>query len=222
MKFRICRNQPWRVLHPNKKPYALCDPMKIASKFVLCLLFCAAPAWAQLPVPAGVGPAMDASLGYSYLRSTTPLSAGIGFHGVDASLTEAITPRFSVREDCGYLRAPNAVGSGYHSDVLSYLVGPVFYPRRDPRLVTYVHVLLGGAKITGSVPFGGGVAKGYVYDFSWAFGGGYEYWFSNSTALRVGIDAVHTSFFNASGTIQGRYDIRPVLGVVRYFERRKR
>ena len=164
---------------------------------------------------------MDASLGYSYMRSTTPLSAGVGFDGVDASLTEAITPRFSVREDCSYLRAPR-LGTRYHSDVLSYLVGPVFYPRRDRRLVTYVHGLLGGAKVTGAVPFGGGIGKGYVYDFSWAFGGGYEYWFSNSTALRVGIDAVHTSFFNASGTIQGRYDLRPVLGVVHYFGGRKR
>lgn len=196
--------------------------MKIANKMVLCLLFSAARAWAQLPAPAGVGPVMDASLGYSYMRSTTPLSAGMGFDGVDGSLTEGITPRFSVRAECGYMRAPNVIGTGYHSDVLSYLVGPVFYPRRDRRLVTYVHGLFGGAKVTGAVPFGGGLGKGYVYDFSWAFGGGYEYWVSNSTAVRVSIDALHTSFFNASGTIQGRYDLRPVLGVVRYFGGRKR
>jgi len=196
--------------------------MKIASKIVICLLLCASRASAQLPAPAGVGPVMDASLGYSYMRSTTPLSAGIGLNGVDASLTEGITPRFSVKADLGYMSAPNVLGTGHHSDVLSYLVGPVFYPRKDRRLVTYVHGLFGGARVTGAVPLGGGFGKGYVYDFSWAFGGGYEYWFSNSTALRVSVDALHTSFFNASGTIQGRYDLRPVLGVVHYFGGRKR
>ena len=196
--------------------------MKIASKIVLCLLFCASRASAQLPAPAGVGPVMDASLGYSYMRSSTPLSVGIGLNGVDASLTEGITPRFSVRADLGYMYAPNVGGTGYHCDVLSYLVGPVFYPRRDRRLVTYVHGLLGGARVRGPVPLGGGFGKGYVYDFSWAFGGGYEYWFSNSTALRIGVDALRTSFFNASGTIQGRYDLRPILGVVHYFGGRRR
>jgi len=36
------------------------------------------------------------------------------------------------------------------------------------------------------------------------------------------VDALHTSYFNASGAIQGRYDIRPVVGVVYYFGARKR
>src|SRR2546430_266203 len=175
--------------------------MKIARKIVICLLLCAARASAQLPAPAGVGPVMDASLGYSYMRSTTPLSAGIGLNGVDASLTEGITPRFSVKADLGYMSAPNVLGTGHHSDVLSYLVGPVFYPRKDRRLVTYVHGLFGGARVTGAVPLGGGFGKGYVYDFSWAFGGGYEYWFSNSTAPRVSVDALPTSFFHAPGKI---------------------
>jgi len=165
---------------------------------------------------------MDVSLGYSFMRSTTPFSTSLNLNGVVANITEGITPRLGIKADVGYLRAANVLGSGHHADVLDYLVGPVFYPRRDRHLVTFAHALFGGARVTGVAPIGGVLRQGYAYDFSWAFGGGYEYWFSNSTALRVGIDALHTSFFNASGTIQGRYDIRPVFGVVRYFERRKR
>jgi opacity protein-like surface antigen len=196
--------------------------MKIASKILLCLLFCVSQASAQLPAAAGVGPAMDVSLGYSYMRSGTPSSTGIGLSGVDASLTEGITPRFSLRTDLGYLRASNVFGTGYHNDVLSYLVGPVFYPRRDRRLVTCVYGLAGGARVTGVFPRGAQYGRGFVNNFSWAFGGGYEYWLSESMALRVSVDALHTSFFNASGVIQGRYDLRPVAGVVYYFGGRKR
>lgn len=174
------------------------------------------------PSPAGVAPVMDVSLGYSYMRSTTPLSTTLNLNGVVANITEGITPRLGIKADVGYLRAANVLGTGRHADVLDYLVGPVFYPKRDRHLVTFAHGLFGGARVTGIAPIGGVLRQGYVYDFSWAFGGGYEYWFTDSMAMRASVDALHTSYFNASGAIQGRYDIRPVVGVVYYFGARKR
>jgi len=165
---------------------------------------------------------MDVSLGYSYMRSTTPLSTTLNLNGVVANITEGITPRLGIKADVGYLRAANVLGTGRHADVLDYLVGPVFYPKRDRHLVTFAHGLFGGARVTGIAPIGGVLRQGYVYDFSWAFGGGYEYWFTDSMAMRASVDALHTSFFNASGGIQGRYDLRPVVGFVYYFGARKR
>ena len=198
------------------------NQMKTASKIVLCLLFCAFRASGQVPSPAGVAPVTDVSLGYSFMRSTTPLSTSLNLNGVVANITEGITPRLGIKADVGYLRAANVLGTGHHADVLDYLVGPVFYPRRDLHLVTFAHALLGGARVTGVAPIGGVLRQGYAYDFSWAFGGGYEYWFTDSAAIRASVDALHTSFFNAAGGIQGRYDLRPVVGVVYYFGARKR
>src|SRR5207247_775970 len=105
--------------------------MKIADKILFCLLFSALQASAQQPAPAGLAPVMDVSLGYSYMRSTTPLSTGLNLNGAVASLTEGITPRLGIRADLGYSRTANVLGTTHHADVLDYLVGPVFYPRRD-------------------------------------------------------------------------------------------
>jgi len=196
--------------------------MKTTTKIVLCLLFCASGASGQVPSPAGVAPVMDVSLGYSYVRSTTPLSNSLNLNGVVANITEGITPRLGIKADVGYLRAANVLGTGHHADVLDYLVGPVFYPRRDRHLVTFAHGLFGGARVTGVAPIGGVLRQGYADYYAWAFGGGYEYWFTDSMAMRASMDALHTSYFNASGTIQGRYDLRPVVGIVYYLGARRR
>src|SRR5437660_12412150 len=136
--------------------------MKIADKILFCLLFSALQASAQQPAPAGVSPVMDVSLGYSYMRSTTPLSTGLNLNGVVANITEGITPRLGIKADVGYLRAANVLGTGRHADVLDYLVGPVFYPKRDRHLVTFAHGLFGGARVTGIALIGGVLRQGYV------------------------------------------------------------
>ncbi len=150
------------------------------------------------------------------------MSTGLNLNGAVASLTEGITPRLGIRADLGYSRTANVLGTTHHADVLDYLVGPVFYPRRDRHLVTFAHGLFGGARVTGIVPINGVPTKGYVYDFAWAFGGGYEYWFTDAMAMRVSVDALHTSYFNAAGAVQGRYDIRPAVGLVYYFGAQRR
>jgi hypothetical protein len=40
-----------------------------------------------------------------------------------------ILPRFGVKADLGYVRAANVLLRGSHSEVLTYLAGPVFYPQ---------------------------------------------------------------------------------------------
>jgi len=144
-------------------------------------------------------------------------------NGVGASITGALSPRHGVTVDLSYMRASNVFGTGRHGDVLSYLGGPVFYTTRRRELVTYVHGLFGGAKVSGVIPLNTGVfATGYVHHVAWAFGGGIEHWFSDSMAVRVSADAIHTSFYDSSLAIRGQYDLRTMWSVAYYLGRQKR
>ena len=119
-----------------------------------------------------------------------------------------------------YLRASNVFGTGQSNSVFTYLVGPVFYPCRRDGLVASLHALGGGARVAGVVvllPNNGGFIKGAVQDRAWALGGGIEKWFfSDSLALRVDLDALHTSFYNSSVKVHGEYDLRATWGVIYY------
>jgi hypothetical protein len=197
--------------------------MKIVCKSLLSLVLYTAQASAQVPLPAAVAPVTGASLGYSNLSRGASPSGRIGLNGVNASVTEDFSARQGVTLELGYLRASNVLGTRRSNDVLSYLVGPVFYLARRREFVTSVHVLAGGARVRGVVPLAaGGFAMGHVHDIAWAFGAGVEHWFSDSMALRVSTDAVHTSFFNSSLVIRGEYDLRTTGSLVYYFGKHKK
>ena len=90
--------------------------------------------------------------------------------------------------------------------------------------MTSLHALAGGAHVAGVLvllPKNAGFVKGTVDDRAWALGGGLEKWFfSDSLALRVDVDALHTSFYNTSMTVHGEYDLRAAWGVIYYFRGR--
>jgi hypothetical protein len=209
------------VLIPG--PRALRRAMKTLSKSFLCLLLYAVQASAQMPMPAGIAPVPDASIGFSNMTRGGSPSGRTGFDGVTAGITEDFPGRHGVVLEVGYLRAPNVFGTGHRNDVLTYMTGPVFYPSRRREIVTNVHVLGGGARVRGVVPLStGGFALAHVHNIAWALGAGIEHWFSDSMARRIGADAVHTSFFNSSQVIRGQYDLRTTASLVYYFERRRR
>jgi len=89
----------------------------------------------------------------------------VGLNGGDTSFTLG-TSRLAIRADWGYARAANVHGTGRHSDLLSYLAGPVFYPSRHRNFNTYIHALVGAARVSGPVPvmaadsFSGGMGVG--------------------------------------------------------------
>jgi len=197
--------------------------MKIVCQSFLCLLLYAAQASAQIPLPAGIAPVPDASIGFSNMsRGASPLGR-VGLNGVTVGITEDFPGRHGVMLEISYLRAPNVFGTGHSGDVLTYMTGPVFYPLRRGEMVANVHVLGGGARVRGVVPFStGGFALAHVHNIAWAFGAGIEHWFSDSMALRISADAVHTSFFNSPQLIRGQYDLRTTASLVYYFERRRR
>ena len=101
--------------------------------------------------------------------------------------------------------------------MLTYLLGPVFYPYQADSVVTSLHALGGGARVAGVIALSstpGQYFKGTVDDTAWALGGGGEKWlFSDSIAQRVDVDALHTTFFNNAAKVHGEYDLRATWGI---------
>jgi opacity protein-like surface antigen len=175
----------------------------------------------KTPVAAGRGKTIDVSLGAAYVSSRESFFNRMGLKGADASFTMGYS-RLGLRADLGYARAANVFGTGHHSDVLSYLVGPVFYPTRHRSFDIYIHALAGGARVSGPVRLkGGGIALGgWSTGYAWAVGGGVDYWFSDSLAIRTGADYLRTSYYDPMLTIRGQYNIRTTASVVYFFGKR--
>jgi opacity protein-like surface antigen len=170
---------------------------------------------ARAPVFGRRDPKVTASVGYAFTNLSMPSSNRVNLSGVDAAVTADLSTRLGVTANPSYVRASNVLDTGQHVDVLSYLVGPVFYPARRGRLATYAHALVGGARVSGVIPFNGtGNETGYVNKWSWAIGGGIEYQVSRSVALRSGGDYQHTYFYNLNSAIRGQNDFRVVSSVV--------
>ena len=173
---------------------------------------------AQSPVTAGKAKSFEVSLGYSYLSHEDSESNRTGLSGAAASFTIGLKSRLGISADLGYSRADNVLGTGSHSDVLSYLAGPVFYPTTQHHVRTYIHVLLGGARVSGPIPVTGGFIVGsWKTGLAWAVGGGIDYHLSDSIALRTGVDYLRTTYYDSSLTIQGQNNIRATVALVYSF-----
>jgi opacity protein-like surface antigen len=167
------------------------------------------------PVIAGSGPTVKASVGYAYYSLSVPSSSRVNLSGVETTLTADFLHRLGATADFSYVRASDVLGTGHHADVLSYLAGPVFYPTQHGRLTTYVHGLIGAARVTGVSPYSGtGYATGYVNKFSWALGGGVEFQVSRSVAFRGGGDYLRTEFFALGSTIRRQNNFRTACSIV--------
>jgi opacity protein-like surface antigen len=198
--------------------------MKVIFTTFFFFMLCGTHASAQSPIPTATGRVIDVSLGYSYIRHEDSLSNRVGLNGTDASFTMGINPRLAIRADLGYARAANVLGSGRHSDLFSYMAGPVLYPMMHRHLVTYLHGLVGGARVTGPIFLNGGglPAGGWANEFAWAVGGGAEYWISDSMAIRTGVDYMRTAYFDASQAIRGQNNIRTTASLVFFLGKRSR
>jgi hypothetical protein len=170
------------------------------------------------PAPAGYAPAWNMSAGYSVSSLGLPSSSGRAvLSGLNVGVSTDSGKRFGVKLDLGYERAPKVYSNGLPMSVLSYLAGPVFYPLSGNLLSTYVHLLVGGARVAGPFPNGnGGLNTGYVHRPAWALGGGVEYRLSPAFGFRLGVDYLHTDFYNSSGAVRGQNDIRIVNSLVYY------
>jgi hypothetical protein len=173
--------------------------------------------------PAGYAPAWNFSAGYSVSRLGLPSSGHAVLSGMNVNVSTDSGKRFGAKLDLGYERAPKVYSNGRPMSVLSYLVGPVFYPSNGNLLSTYAHLLVGGAWVAGPFPNGnGGLSIGYVHHPAWAFGGGAEYRLSPAFGFRVGVDYLRTHFYNSSGAVRGQNGIRIINSFVFYPGNRSR
>src|SRR5713226_1351217 len=194
--------------------------MNKTSGLLLLLSLYAPRTIAQSPRAPAIAPVVSASLGYSFISLATPSSARIALNGLDAAFTLDVSPRLGARVDVSYVRASHVLNSGHHSDVLSYLAGPVFYPVRRSKLAVFAQGLIGAARVTGPVPVsGGGFLDGYVNQFAWAVGTGAEFRVYESIGVRIGADYLHTRYFNSGPAIRGQNNLRITTSLVYFFER---
>jgi hypothetical protein len=175
------------------------------------------------PIATARGKTIEMALGYSYVSQSENQSKRLGLRGADASLTIGFS-RLGIKADVGYVRASNVLGTGRHSDVFSYLAGPVFHPTRHRRFDTYVHALVGGARVSGPILTNGGriLLGGWSFGYAWEFGGGVEYWVTDSMAIRTGADYMRTAFYDSSLVVRGQSNLKTTASVVYYFGMRSR
>jgi len=186
-------------------------------------LFFAPKAVSQVPLISGTGPEVEAHGGFEYIGQDVPGSSRLPMYGVDTGLTVGVSRKFGVRLDVGYARAGNVFDSGHHSDILSYMAGPVFYPVRVGRFGMYGELLVGGARVTGATPNAvGGTVRGYANELAWAGGAGVEFKTSPGFAVRVGADYLHTSYFGPTQALTGQGNIRGVFSFTYYLSGRRR
>jgi len=170
------------------------------------------------PVAAARGLRLEASAGYAYINLDVPSSGRVNLAGVNTAVTADILPRMGVTADFTYARAPNVFDTVRHADVLSYLAGPVLYPARAGRISTFLHVLAGGARVTGPVLTGDDAYLfGYTNRLSWALGGGARFQATRSLAVQLSSDYLRTGYFNSNAAVRGQNNVRVVCGLVYSF-----
>lgn len=176
------------------------------------------PIRSNTPIATAKSKTIEMGLGYSYVSQPGYQSKRLGLQGADASLTIGFS-RLGITADVGYARASNVLGTGRHSAVLTYLAGPVFHHTVHHRFDTYVHLLVGGAKVSGPILTNDGtiLLGGWTTGYAWAVGGGVEYWATDSMAIRTGADYLRTPFYDSSLAVRGQSNIRTTATLVYYF-----
>jgi opacity protein-like surface antigen len=183
----------------------------------------APPAMGQGPIVSATGPEIEVHGGFEYIGQQIPATSRVPMYGVDSGMTVGVSRKLGVRLDVGYARGGEIFNSGHHTDILSYMAGPVFYPVRTRFVSPYVELLLGGARVTGATPdTQGGFVRGYANEFAWAGGGGLEIRTSPGFALRLGGDYFHTSYFDPNVVLTGQANLRAVASFTYYLGGRRR
>ena len=195
-------------------------------KIAVCILFLLAPLLAQrfvtsAPPGAATGPVFEASVGYTYLALDTPSRQRVGLSGVDANGFVDFNARWGMMVDSSYARAGNVLGTGHSGNVLSFLIGPQFYPVDFGNTRIFVHTLAGVSLVNSAVPVKGTYyLGGTVTRFSYALGGGVEHTIAGPLAIRMGADYLRTTFANSTAAMQFQNNLRIVTGIVFRFGNR--
>jgi opacity protein-like surface antigen len=186
----------------------------IGWKLALVVALLPASAFAQAPLSTASGPSITASIGYSYVNIPIA-SSRIDMNGLGASVTADFRSRFGAKLDLNYVRQSNLFGTGHHGDLLSGMLGPMYYPVSNDRLAIYVQVLAGDSRATGVIPTPSGkFTTAYTDGLCWAVGAGLERSISSNFMVRTETDYMRTSFIASSGAFQGQNDLRITGSIV--------
>jgi opacity protein-like surface antigen len=191
--------------------------MKIVLPLLLILLFTPL-AHGQEPIAGGFSPAQEGGIGFSYTQANAPSEGQIRMNGLQAVFSTDVNRRFAVKADFGYSRSFDAFQTGHSADLMTYMVGPVFYAVRRRQLSVYGELLLGGARQTGvNFENNGQLVLGYANEFAWAGGAGVQYEIVPSFSVRVGADYLRTSFFNSNVAVQAQPNLRSSVVLIYTF-----
>ena len=200
--------------------------IRITGRVAVGIFFLITPLLAQrfvtgAPPTAAHGPVFEASAGYTYLVLDTPSRQRVGLSGVDASAFVDFNAHWEIMADSSYARTSNVLGTGHSGNVLSCLIGPVFYPVEYGNTRIFVHTLAGVSLVNSAVPVNGTYyLGGTVTRFSYAFGGGIERTVSGPLAIRVGADYLRTTFANSTAAMTFQNNLRFATGIVFRFGKR--
>jgi Outer membrane protein beta-barrel domain len=196
--------------------------MRTILKLSLLLLWIAPGAFGQGPISAGIAPAMEGGVGFSYTQANVPSEGQLAMNGVQAVLNADLQRHFGVKLDVGYSRSFDAFSTGHSADLLTYMAGPVFYPVRRRNMYVYGELLAGAARQTGvNFASNGQLVMGYANEFAWEGGGGLQYRLTRSFSFRVGADYLRTAYFNSDVAVQGQRNLRSSIYLIYTFGERE-
>ena len=191
--------------------------MRIILPLLLISLFTPL-AYCQEPIAGGFSPAQEGGVGFSYTQMNTPSAGQMRINGLQAVFSTDFNRRFAIKADFGYSRSSDAFHTGRSADLMTYMVGPVFYAVRRRQFSLYGELLLGAARQTGvNFESNGQMVLGYANEFAWAGGAGVQYEIVPSFSVRVGADYLRTSFFNSNVTLQAQPNLRSSVFLIYSF-----
>ena len=160
-------------------------------------------------------PKMDASLGYSYLR-TAPDTSGapiVNLHGGSASLAYNLTNSFGIVGDFGGYHVETVEGKPADFTVITYLFGPRYtYRRSESKVAPYGQILFGGAHI--------GIPGGTDNAFAMSVGGGIDVISNAHVGIRlVQIEYLLSRFREGTPKHVVQHNLRVTTGVLFRFGR---
>jgi len=168
---------------------------------------------AQEPKAAAIGSQAElkTGIGVAYLDFDVAPGARKRLLGLTSEMSLDLSPKVGVEAEVGYLRASNVFGTGRHSDILTYLAGPIWYPTRRG-FQPYVHGLVGLARVTGPFPVGPlaneELAHGMANKLAWELGTGVEFRLHGPMRVRIGADYLHSAYYGPLLQIRGQSNVR--------------
>lgn len=175
-----------------------------------------------VPAEAGSGPAFNFSAGWTYLTMPVTSTNTANLTGLDATTGIDFLHHWGAIADASYVRASNTLGLGHGSYIMTFLIGPVFYPIEGHSFRLSVRGLVGAGLVDSIVPVSNTSSlHGWVARPSYGGGAGIEHSLYGPLGARVDGDYLRTAFVNASDVVQPQNNLRFTVSLVFHVRQRE-